>query len=108
MSSPKTLVHNILVALTLPHDALPSHQRAINMPGFAVTVQDMLDALEEVGGKDKLAFVREEDVPSLKSTLYSWADDFDNSLALSLGMKQDTSFVHSVRDYMRTLEVAKQ
>ncbi|KAM0258909.1 hypothetical protein ACHAQJ_003565 [Trichoderma viride] len=108
MSSPKTLVHNILVALTLPYDALPPHQRVVNMPGFAVTVQGMLDALEEVGGKDKLAFVREENVPSLKSTLYSWADDFDNALALSLGMKQDTSFVHSVKDYMETLEVSEQ
>jgi nucleoside-diphosphate-sugar epimerase len=107
MSSPKTLVHNILVALNFPRDALPTHRRVLNMPGFAVTIQDMLDALEEVGGKDKLAFVREEDVPSLKSTLYSWADDFDNSLALSLGMKQDTSFVNSVKDYIETLEEAK-
>lgn len=107
MSSPKTLVHNILVALNFPRDALPPHRRVLNMPGFAVTIQDMLDALEEVGGKDKLAFVREEDVPSLKSTLYSWADDFDNSLALSLGMKQDTSFVNSVKDYIETLEAAK-
>lgn len=107
MSSPKTLVHNILVALNFPRDALPPHRRVLNMPGFAVTIQDMLDALEEVGGKDKLAFVREEDVPSLKSTLYSWADDFDNSLALSLGMKQDTSFVYSVKDYIETLEEAK-
>jgi hypothetical protein len=68
----------------------------------------MLYALEEVGGKDKLIFVREEEVPSLKSTLYSWADDFDNSLALSLAMKQDTSFVNSVRDYVRTLAEDKQ
>ncbi|KAK4072930.1 uncharacterized protein Triagg1_5607 [Trichoderma aggressivum f. europaeum] len=108
MSSPKTLVHNILVALTFPRDALPPHRRVLNMPGFAVTIQDMLNALEEVGGKDKLAFVREEDVPSLKSTLYSWADDFDNSLSLSLGMKQDTSFVDSVKDYIETLGEAKQ
>ncbi|EHK18620.1 uncharacterized protein TRIVIDRAFT_158572 [Trichoderma virens Gv29-8] len=108
MSSPKTLVHNILVALTIPQDALPPHRRVLNMPGFAVTIQDMLYALEEVGGKDKLIFVREEEVPSLKSTLYSWADDFDNSLALSLAMKQDTSFVNSVRDYVRTLAEDKQ
>ncbi|KAJ8129012.1 hypothetical protein O1611_g4620 [Lasiodiplodia mahajangana] len=103
MCSPKTLVYNILVALNLPRDALTPHRRAINMPGFAVTVQDMLDALEEVGGKDKLAFVREEEVPELRNVLYSWADDFDNSLALSLGMKQDTSFKNSVRDYIATL-----
>lgn len=104
MCSPKTLVYNIIVTLKLDRDALPSHRRAVNVPGFAVTVQDMLDALEVVGGKDKLAFVREEDIPDLKSTLYSWADDFDNSLGLSLGMRQDHSFVQSVQDYKETLD----
>ncbi|KAJ7621134.1 hypothetical protein FB45DRAFT_1032399 [Roridomyces roridus] len=88
---------------TLDVDVLAPHRRPINMPGFAVTIQDMLDALVEVGGQDRLAFVGEKENPAIKATLYSWADDFDNSLALSLGMKRDTSFVHSVRDYMDTL-----
>lgn len=104
MCSPKTLVYNVLVALKLPRDALPPHRRSVNVPGFAVTIQDMLDALEEVGGTDKLAFVKEVDDASLKSVLYSWADDFDNGLGLSLGMKQDKSFVESVREYKKTLE----
>lgn len=103
MSSPKTLVGNLLVALKLPPDALPPHRRSVNMPGFQVTVQDMLNALVEIGGEDKLAFVKEEERPELRSTLYSWADDFDNSLALGLGMKQDTSFVNSVREYVETI-----
>ncbi|CAI0648298.1 unnamed protein product [Colletotrichum noveboracense] len=94
---------NLMVALTLPKDALPPHRRAVNMPGFGVTVQDMLDALEEVGGKEKLLLVEEKDEPELRSLLYSWADHFDNSLAISLGMKQDTSFVQSARDYLETM-----
>ncbi|KAI0813688.1 putative nucleoside-diphosphate-sugar epimerase [Xylaria sp. FL0064] len=103
MCSPKTLVYNILVALKLPRDALAPHRRGVNMPGFAVTVQDMLDALEHFGGKDKLTLVHEEEVPELRTVLYSWADDFDNKLGLSLGMKRDTSFKNSVRDYIETL-----
>ena len=68
----------------------------------------MLDALEEVGGKDKLNFVKEEENDeAVKRILYSWADDFDNSLALGLGMKQDSSFVDSVRDYVNSLSVEK-
>lgn len=108
MCSPKTLVYNILVTLKLPRDTLPPHRRAVNVPGFAVTVEEMLEALEHVGGKEKLALVREEEVPELKSTLYSWADDFDNSLGLSLGMKQDKSFLQSVLDYIETLENASK
>ncbi|CAK7205978.1 hypothetical protein SEUCBS139899_008761 [Sporothrix eucalyptigena] len=108
MSSPKTLVHNLVeVALKLPREALPLHRRSVNLPGFAVTVQEMLDALEAVGGKEAVALVEEREVPEIKSTLYSWADDFDNTLALSLGMKKDTSFVNSVRDYKDTLEASR-
>lgn len=104
MSSPKTLVYNLTVALTLPQDSLPSHIRSINVPGFKVTVQDMLDALKEVGGEDKLKFVKEEEDESVKRILYSWAEEFDNELGLSLGMKQDKSFVDSVRDYVAELD----
>jgi nucleoside-diphosphate-sugar epimerase len=103
MCSPKTLVYNVLVATKLQRDALAPHRRAVNVPGFAVTVQDMLDALEQVGGKDKLELVKEEPVEEMQSLLYSWADDFDNSLAISLGMKQDSSFLQSCRDYIDTL-----
>lgn len=63
MCSPKKLIENVLVGLRLPRDALPPHRRSINMPGFAVAVQDMLDALAEVGGKDKFVLVKEQDAP---------------------------------------------
>ncbi|KAF9874207.1 nucleoside-diphosphate-sugar [Colletotrichum karsti] len=106
MCSPSTLVHNLMVALIIPRDVLPPHRRAVNMPGFGVTVQDMLDALEEVGGKDKLMLVEEREEPELTSLLYSWADHFDNSLATSLGMKQDTSFVQSATEYLENLDVS--
>jgi nucleoside-diphosphate-sugar epimerase len=104
MCSPKTLVQNVLIATKWPRDALPLHRRAVNVPGFAVTVQDMLDALEKVGGQTALDLVTEEPVPEMRSLLYSWVDDFDNSLGLSLGMKQDQSFVQSCQDYLATIE----
>ncbi|KAF4549591.1 Hypothetical protein D9617_21g098120 [Elsinoe fawcettii] len=107
MCSPKTLVHNLELATKLPYDALPAHRRAVNLPGFAVTIQDMLDALEAVGGKEAIELVREEPIPAMQSLLYSWADDFDNSLALFLGMKQDKSFLDSVRDYQETMRYQK-
>lgn len=108
MCSPKTLVFNLLVALKLPKEALPPHKRAINVPGFAVTIQDMMDALAEVGGKDKLEFVVEKEDPFLKPILESWGDSYDNSLGVGLGMNQDSSFVQSVRDYVEGLGEEKK
>jgi nucleoside-diphosphate-sugar epimerase len=103
LCSPATLVENIEVALKLPRDAVPLHRRAIGVPGFAVTIQGMLDALEEVGGKDKLQYVREEENEALKAIIYSWPEVYDNSLGLLLGMRADSAAVDIVRQYAAML-----
>ncbi|KAJ9239220.1 hypothetical protein DTO169E5_4510 [Paecilomyces variotii] len=104
LCSPKTLVHNLLFTLTLPADSLPPHIRQINVPGICVTIQEMMDALEKVGGKDKLALLKEEEDASLKAILHSWPTKFDNSQAIKLGFKRDSSFEQAVIDYKDSLE----
>ncbi|PYI01371.1 NAD(P)-binding protein [Aspergillus sclerotiicarbonarius CBS 121057] len=99
LCSPKTLVHNLIHTLSLPADALPPHIRQINVPGICVTIQDMMDALEKVAGNDKLTFLKEEEDPTLRPILESWPTCFDNSQAISLGFKRDSSFEQAVRDY---------
>ncbi|GIC87183.1 SDR family oxidoreductase [Aspergillus udagawae] len=97
--SPRTLVQNLVLTLSLPSDALPPHIRSINVPGICVTVQEMMDALEKVGGKDKLALLKEKEDPTLRPILESWPTRFDNSQAIALGFKRDSSFEQAVRDY---------
>lgn len=104
LCSPKTLVHNLLLTLSLPADCVPPHIRQINVPGICVTVQGMIDALEKVGGKDKLALLREKEDPALVAILKSWPTQFDNSQAIALGFKRDESFEQAVRDYKAKLE----
>ncbi|KAK5941742.1 hypothetical protein PMZ80_005693 [Knufia obscura] len=106
--SPRTLINNLLHALTLPSDALPSHKRSVNMPGLLATVQDMMDALAKVGGEDKLQYIKEEDDAELGKILYTWAYKFDNKLALSLGFKPDTSFEQAVREYVDWMKEQEQ
>ncbi|KAL4810024.1 hypothetical protein BDV18DRAFT_130136 [Aspergillus unguis] len=99
LCSPKTLVHNLILTLSLPADSIPSHIRQINVPGICVTVQEMMDALAKVGGQDKLALLKEKEDSALRPILNSWPTRFDNSQAISLGMKRDGSFEEAVRDY---------
>jgi len=106
--SPKTLIANLVHALTLPGDVLPSHKRTVNAPGLLATIQDMLDALVKVGGEDKLQYIKEEHDAALAKILLSWAWKFDNTLALSLGYKPDTSFEQAVRDYVEFMEAQKK
>lgn len=104
LCSPKTLVHNLLFTLSLRPDSIPPHVRQINVPGICATVQEMMDALEKVGGKDKLALLSEKHDPALVPILKSWPTRFDNSQAISLGFKRDESFEQAVRDYKESLE----
>lgn len=99
LCSPKTLVHNLILTLSLPANSVPFHIRQINVPGICVTVQEMMDALAKVGGEGKLALLKEKEDPTLRPILNSWPTRFDNSQAISLGMKRDTSFEEAVRDY---------
>lgn len=106
LCSPKTLVHNLILTLSLPANAVPPHIRQINVPGICVTVQEMMDALEKVGGKDKLAYLSEKEDPALRPILDSWPTRFDNTQAIELGYKRDSSFEQAVRDYR--LEVSQK
>ncbi|KAL4765411.1 SDR family oxidoreductase [Aspergillus foveolatus] len=103
LCSPKTLVHNLKLTLSLPADSLPLHIRQVNVPGICVTVQEMMDALAKIGGEDKLALLKEKEDPTLRPILDSWPTRFDNSQAISLGMKRDSSFEEAVRDYQLSL-----
>jgi nucleoside-diphosphate-sugar epimerase len=104
LCSPKTLVENLLLTLRLPANSVPAHIRQINVPGICVTVQGMMDALEKVGGKDKLSLLTEKEDPALVPILKSWPTQFDNSQAMALGFKRDESFEQTVRDYKAALE----
>jgi hypothetical protein len=59
--------------------------RLVNFPGIGVSVQDMMDSLARVAGKDNLdllEMLEEENV--LKTTLDPWPADFDNKKAISI------------------------
>ena len=103
LCSPKTLVLNLIYALTMSTAKIPPHIRQVNMPGISVTVQEMIDALEQVGGKDKLQLLSEKTDASLVPILRSWPTRFDNRQAFALGFKRDDSFVRAVQDYRDSL-----
>ena len=104
LCSPKTLVTNLVHALTVPPTSLPPHIRHVNLPGVSASVQDMLDALEKVGGKESLKLVTEKADPALEPILRSWPTKFDVTRALSLGYVADDSFESAVKDYQQSLK----
>lgn len=104
LGGPGTLVENLLRVLKLPGDALPPHVRWMNFPGISVTVQEMLDALVLVGGKEKLGFIKEETDETMERILRSWPLRIDDSTAVGLGLKRDDSAESLVREYWDSIK----
>jgi len=104
LCSPKTLVKNLLIALTLKPDCMEPHIRQVNLPGITATVKEMLDALREVGGEEAVKLVkREKASPEIKAMLDSWPIRFDVSKALKLGFVADQGFKSAVEDFKASL-----
>lgn len=93
--------------MSLPVDVLPLHKRALNAPGSLVTIQEMRDALERIGGKEKLNLLEETEDAGFADLVRSWPANFNISLALKLGLHAAESFEKAVEDYVQDLEYTK-
>lgn len=72
LCSPRILVQNLVYAATkFDINRLAKFDCCLNFPGIGVSVQEMMDSLARVGGKDKLELLEMKDEPTLKKTLYS-------------------------------------
>ncbi|KAJ3774115.1 hypothetical protein FB446DRAFT_730190 [Lentinula raphanica] len=89
LSSPQTVVRNLIHAKHIPSSAFPRHTRVVCAPGFTVTIRDEIDALRQVGGEEAVKLIKFENDPTAKRLVDSWPQRFDNTYALSLGFMVD-------------------
>ena len=100
--SPRTVVSNLVYVKDVPKESF-GLSRVVNLPGITVTVQQILDALEVVGGKDVLGRVREERDLKIEAIVGSWPARFDVSKAEKLSMKRDVPVVDTVKAFAESL-----
>jgi nucleoside-diphosphate-sugar epimerase len=98
LCSPSTVVKNLIHAKDVPAEAF-GDSRSVNLPGIKVSVQEMLDVLEEVGGGAARALVEEEYDPDVDAIVAGWSPNFDISWAKKLGFVEDLPFLETVRRY---------
>ncbi|KAK2739082.1 hypothetical protein FQN55_009615 [Onygenales sp. PD_40] len=98
--SPYTVVRNLIHAKDVPGEAF-GDSRSVNLPGLKVSVQEMLDVLEEVGGKEKRGLVEEKYDEEIDRIVQGWSPNFDIAWARKLGFHEDVPLVESVRRYMK-------
>jgi nucleoside-diphosphate-sugar epimerase len=98
--SPRTVIKNLVTASKIPKEKF-GISRTVVLPGIKVSVQQMLDALEEVGGKMALDLIDEKVDESTNRIVASWPADYDTSRAASLGFETDISLLENAQEYFR-------
>jgi nucleoside-diphosphate-sugar epimerase len=100
--SPATVVKNLVKIKDVPAEKLGG-TRIVNLPGITVTVQEILDALEQVGGKEALGYLEEKRDPTIEAIVGSWPARFDVSRAYGLGLDPDGRVIEAVKAFKASL-----
>ena len=96
--SPQIVIKNLMHARTVPKEVF-GESRSVNLPGLKVSVQEMLDALEEVGGKERRALVEEKYDAATDKIVQSWTPQFSTARAFKLGFSPDVSVSENIRQF---------
>lgn len=100
MCSPETVVQNLVRVKDVPA-AKFGLTRVVNLPGITVSVQQILDALVAVRGKQVLDLISEERDSKIEAIVGSWPARFDTQRAEGLGMGPDVELVQIIKSFAK-------
>lgn len=98
MIGPTTATRGLLALHDLPSESLGA-DRAIPLPGLAVTVEEMIAVLGEVGGPEAVAMLDFERDPAIESVVTGWPYEWDDAVGRDLGLPADDSLLAVVREH---------
>ena len=97
--SPRTVVKNLIHAPSIPASHFGDGSRVVNLPGSTVSVEEMLDALQEVGGDKAMQLVEEREDPAIEKIVEGWPTRLDTAKGSNLGFSDDTPLGQTIRAY---------
>ncbi len=97
--SPATVVECLITAHNVAAEKLGAN-RSIILPGLAVSVLEMVEALRSAAGSDVANRVKWQRDPRVERVANTWPGTLDAWRAIALGFPTDTSFEDIVRQYM--------
>jgi len=97
--SPRRVVAAFEKAHDLPGGVF-GYNRALQLPGIAPSVGDMVDALRRVAGDAVVARIKWQPDPVIQKIVAGWPVGIDGSRAESLGIKPDGSFDEIIQAFI--------
>ncbi len=105
VASPASATGFLIHAATMDTAPLGA-RRCLTMPGLSVTVGEMIAALGEVAGQDKVALIRREPDATIRGIVAGWPRNFDAARATAAGFVADASFQDIIRAHIRDMDTA--
>ena len=106
ISSPRRAVEAMVRAMYLSDETIGS-ERTIPLPGLAVTVGEMVEALERIAGPAATKLIRWEPDSSIQRIVKGWPGRVQAVRAKALGFNADHNFDEIVRAHIEDQAVAK-
>lgn len=100
LSSPNTVINNFIHALTLP-SLPPRSWHVINLPGFTVSVEQMLSDLVSIKGEQILEKIQFKFDENISNIVASWPAEIEKDKALKLGFTADNDFKEVIQQFIQ-------
>ncbi|MCX4162461.1 MULTISPECIES: D-erythronate dehydrogenase [Paraburkholderia] len=97
--SPRKAIESLIAGLEIDA-ALLGMQRALNLPGISVSVDEMVAALREVAGDTVAQRIVWEPDARTEKIVSSWPGRWDTTRAERLGLTGDRTFAEVIRAYI--------
>lgn len=99
LASPRSIIENIIRAHNLSsEDWGPS--REVTLPGFSMSIRDMVGALRNVAGDNVASRVNWEPDVFIQKIVDGWPPEFDTKKALALGFIRDSSMEEVINAFI--------
>jgi D-erythronate 2-dehydrogenase len=97
--SPRKAVTNFIHAAELSADSFGKH-RIVSLPGLTVSVEEMLEGLENVAGQETMKRISWQPDALIQRIVGSWPSAFAPKRALALGFKADDSIAQIIQAFI--------
>jgi D-erythronate 2-dehydrogenase len=97
--SPRQCISSMLLAAQISDKEL-GNERIISLPGLTVSINEMLEALEKIAGKECLDLIEWQHDATIEKIVKSWPIQIEAAYAKSLGFEADKSFEDIIRAHI--------
>jgi nucleoside-diphosphate-sugar epimerase len=98
--SPKNVIRNFIHAANIDEKEL-GPDRIINLPGLTVSIQEMINSLEQITGPDVTGLISYVPDAFLQSIVLTWPPHFETERANRLGFVRDESATEIIKLFMQ-------